>query len=218
MTPPALPAPAPTAPTPPYDGATAGASTPDRGGRVDDPRRADAERVPAVGGRRRGADPPPRPVAGGRRVTRWRSGPCSGTTATPETVEVLDGLVVRRFPMPLPARSCVQGHAHPHDRLADDVVAPPGGRHVPARCPPRAVLRSQRRLRHRTRPTVPRPAGRHPPGGDPDGRLRHLRYVAEPPGRAACRTAHGRRRHGLLGSSPSTTPLPASDCRPVGAR
>ena len=39
-----------------------------------------------------------------------------------------------------------------------------------------------------------------------------------PAGVAAGRHPHGRRRHRLLGSSPSTTPWPASGSPPAGAR
>ena len=48
-------------------------------------------------------------VAAGDEVEVWT---LLGDDSAPETVEVLDGLVVRRFPMPLPATERVQGHAH----------------------------------------------------------------------------------------------------------
>ena len=126
----------------------------------------------------------------------------------PETVEVRDGLVVRRFPMPLPAtRVAAVSHAATTGwrtmrglRRAVDTFRP-DVLHVQCFGPNGAYATALARLCRV--PLVITPAGR-----DADGRRRHLRHVPGSAGLAAGRHPHGGRRHRLLGVHPRRRRLP----------
>ncbi len=76
----------------------------------------------------------------GDQVEVWTG---TGDDHAPESVEVRDGLVVRRLPMPLPAANLAGGLSVDHHREADTPLAAAGGQRLPARCPPRPVLRAR---------------------------------------------------------------------------
>ena len=72
-----------------------------------------------------------------------------GDDARPETVEVRDDLIVRRFPMPLPGGQVVVDLPLGHHRAPHPVLVAECHRRLPSRPPPRGLLRTQRGLRHR---------------------------------------------------------------------